>query len=283
MTDLATIQKWLTSIIVRPGNLDNKIAAADQTYQLNNTRIIKNSQLSATERIHIYARGYVLRLMDCMRADYPALQALLGPALFDTFAQAYLIHLPSHSPSLFELGKSFPDFIKASQPKNNNSNTDPNMFDLPVELALAERAKTEVMRSRGLESMNGSEENTGNILDIFDSSYQISPCLRILELQYPLIGFIKASEKGEHASTPQKRENIMAICRKNYTINMHEIESWQRYFLTALSETTYLEAISLAARQTGIHRDSLLADLIIWLPVALHLGYISNVKPDAIK
>ncbi|MBC8054720.1 MAG: putative DNA-binding domain-containing protein [Sphingobacteriaceae bacterium] len=274
MSDLSTVQKWLTSIIVRPGKLQDKINAADRTYQVDYTRLIKSSHITATDRIHVYARGYVLRLMECMRADYPALQALLGPALFDTFAQAYLSSLPSHSPSLFDLGKSFPDFIKVSQPPVADTETGHSMFDLPVELAMAERARSEVLRSKGLEQIQSAGASESFMFELLQISLRISPCLRLLKLSYPLISFIRSAESKEHAATPEKRNNFMAICRKNYAIAMYELEDWQWYFLTALSESNYTEAVGIAAENSGIKRDTLLADLMIWLPGAKQMGMV---------
>lgn len=274
MSDLTTVQKWFTSIIVRPGSLQDKIMAADRNYQVDNVRLIKASHIPATDRIQIYARGYVLRLMECLRADYPALHSLLGQALFDTFAQAYLSSLPSHSPSLFDLGKNFPQFIKASQPPAN-AEDDYNKFDLPVELALAERAKSEVLRSKGFEEFKKLHTISDKPMpSLLNTSFCISPCLQLLELSYPLISFIKAAENAEHAPTPEKRNNFMAICRKNYAVGMYELEDWQWHFLNGLRQNNYPEAVTIATENTGVRRDTVLADLMIWLPVAAHLGLV---------
>jgi len=68
MSELATIQRWLTSIIVRPGTLNDKIQLADDHYKLKNERVIRQSgRLASAEKIEIYSRGYFLRLLECIR------------------------------------------------------------------------------------------------------------------------------------------------------------------------------------------------------------------------
>jgi hypothetical protein len=273
MSELANIQKWLTSIIVKPGSINDKILLADQHYGLDHTEVIRSAaNLSSGQKISIYARGYVLRLMECMSAEYPALQQLLGKQLFETFVKAYLVHVPPSSPDLYDLGKNFAAFLKASQPKNTNG----NMFDLPVELAGLERAVAEVSRCKGLEGTSHDTETDDTVLYLFDTgSIKPSPCLMLLKLQFPLAGFVRSVQRGEEATTPLMGETLTAISRKNYIIHMHDLETWQWQFLKALQTTNdYMSAINTAADTCNIANSTLMADLMLWIPVALKFGYI---------
>jgi len=111
MIELANIQHWLTSIIINPGPLNERIRSADQVYKLDNDKVVRSSyNMNSGQKIGIYARGYVLRLMECMLAEYPAVHYLLGEDLFNTFVRTYLINLPSRSPDLYDLGKNFAAF-----------------------------------------------------------------------------------------------------------------------------------------------------------------------------
>jgi len=274
MDKLETTQRWLTSIIVRPGRLSDKISAADRTYALNAKEMIRSSShLSPETKISIYARGYVLRLMECLRADYPILHHLLGEELFNTFAEAYLVHIPSHSPSLFGLGTNFPAYLKASKPKQGEE----EMFDLPVELAQLERTRTEVARIEGLENKKSALPEEGSLLYFLGrSSYKTSPCLRLLQLKFDLLPFIKAVERNKEAETPAKRTTLLAISRKNYSVGMQELELWQWHYLQALSTSDHENAITAAAQKSNIAEDTIMADLLIWLPVAISYGYIHS-------
>ncbi|MBW4889275.1 DNA-binding domain-containing protein [Mucilaginibacter sp. HMF5004] len=273
MSELANIQKWLTSIIVKPGSINDKIIMADQHYGLRHTEVIKPApNFSSGEKIGIYARGYVLRLMECMSAEYPALQHLLGKELFETFVKAYLVHSPPSSPDLYNLGANFAAFLKASQPKNADS----NMFDLPVEVTLLERAIAEVSRCKGLEGTSQETETDDTVLYLFNTStIRSSPCLMLLKLQFPLAGFVRSVQRGEEATTPLTGESFTAISRKDYIIHMHDMETWQWQFLKALQDTNdYMSAINSTADVCGMANSTVMADLMLWIPVALKFGYI---------
>ncbi|MDB5138379.1 MAG: putative DNA-binding protein [Mucilaginibacter sp.] len=278
MSELTNIQRWLTSIIIKPGKLGEKIRLADQFYQLNNEKVIRPSlRSSAGEKIGIYARGYVLRLMDCMTAEYPALHHLLGEELFGTFAKAYLVKKPAASPDLYDLGKNFPDFLKAAQPENREiHNTDPSMFDLPVELAKLERAISEVSRSKGLEGMEENKSIENQMLYLFGTvSFHASPCLQLLQLQFPLVDFVQAVQQGSEAQVPDEKESFIVVSRKNYIVHVHELEQWQWHFLTQFKATgNYLESAEFTAQQCDLEKSSLMADMMLWIPVAISIGYI---------
>lgn len=268
--------------MIRPGQLHDKILAADRTYHVNHTHVIRSSAaLSGQERIQIYARGYALRLMECMRADYPALQNLLGEELFDTFAQAYLVHRPSSSASLFDLGTDFPAFLRASRPNSSAYTAEEQQrFDLPIELAQLERARAEVYRSRGVEEKQKNLYQDHALFFLFDSEHlSVSPCLRLLEQQFPLISFIKAVERGEQPSIPSPMPTFVAIGRADYIVKMQELELWQWHFLKALETTDdYMQAVAASAQLSNTPTETVLANLMLWIPVAFNLGYVCKAE-----
>jgi len=274
MAELEQIQRWLTSIIIKPGTLNDRIRLADEAYKLDNGKVVRPSvTMSSGQKIGIYARGYIARLMECMEAEYPAVRYLLGEDLFNTFVKTYLINQPSRSPDLYDLGKDFAAFLKASQPK---SATDTSMFDLPVELAILERALAEASRIKGLEGFQYTDTMDSQMHFLFGTtSFKTSPCLVLLDLQFRLADFIKAVQHDQEAETPTKQQSYMAISRKNYAVNMHELEAWQWHFLQSLQNTSdYIQAIGTVSEISATPQDTIMADLMLWLPVALSFGYI---------
>jgi len=275
MSELATIQRWLTSIIVRPGTLNDKIQLADDHYKLKNERVIRQSgRLASAEKIEIYSRGYFLRLLECMEAEYPALKNLLGEEVFQTFVRVYLIHQPPSSFNLFNLGESLPAFLKASQPRNNEMEND--VFDLPVDIALLERTISEVSRMEGLEGGGAVAFDKNPMLYLFDNSaIKPSPCLKLLKLQYPVAEFVKSIYRQDEPQIPNKQISYIAVSRKNYRVFFYELDEWQWFFLFALKNSeNYLEATSAASLQCGIPVDNIMADLILWLPIALDFVFV---------
>lgn len=73
--------------------------------------IRSDESLDATRRLEIYANAYFSRILAVLRADYPALVALIGDAAFNDLVTSYLLVEPSRSPSLRYAGLRLSDFI----------------------------------------------------------------------------------------------------------------------------------------------------------------------------
>ena len=279
MPELNTLQKWLTSIIIRPGNLQDKISMADRHYAVNHSAVVEASpNLSSEDKIGIYARGYVLRLMECLEAEFPALLHLLGNELFESFARAYLVQLPPNSTDLYDLGYKFPAFLQASQKKLSQAES--TLFALPVELAKYERALAEVSRLPGLE---GKSKETGSFgfLGLLNTDFQAAPCLKLLHLQFPLIDYVNEFQRGVNMPAPEPKVSFVLICRKNYAITIQYLEDWQWHFLQSLQNTNnYQAAIKHCCNQLNIEKETLMAELFLWLPLAQDMGYVFQAQSD---
>lgn len=278
MSELVNIQRWFTSILVKPGRLDEKIVMADRHYRLDHAKLVSASEkLSPPERIGIYARGYFYRLLECMIAEFPAVQALIGEALFETFVRAYLVNRPPSSPDLYDLGSGFPAFLKALQSgRQLEAGSDPAMFDLPVEIAELERALAHASRCKGLEQLTDTLPRNDAFAWAFGAArYKASPALHLLKQQFALTELVRKAHREEALPELEKRETYVAICRKNYLVRMLETEAWQWYFLQSLQLSgEYNAAVKATAAQCNIAVDVLMADLLLWLPIAIEIGYI---------
>ena len=63
-------------------------------------------------RIRVYADAYYLRLRDVLRADFPRVDAMLGPVQFDDVVRDYLEAFPSEHPSVRHLGRTLGEFFR---------------------------------------------------------------------------------------------------------------------------------------------------------------------------
>jgi len=278
MNELLNVQKWFTSILVKPGTVHEKIALADRHYGLNHQQMINASEkLSAPEKIGIYARGYFYRLLECMRAEFPALRELIGDELFETFVRSYLGNAPSKTPDLFDLGKDFPAFLKASQSTlNPDLFPDPAVFDLPIEMAMLERVLSEVSRCQGTEQTEGPQMMPEHLTWAFGmADFKTNPALRLLRQQFAIIDFVRNVYREEKPPAPEKKQTFVAVSRKNYNVRMLELEKWQYEFLQALqSGENYRAAIEITTDVCTIQPDVLMADLLFWIPLAIDAGYL---------
>lgn len=271
----------MKTVVVERGDLREKIDAAERQYGLRAEDVIAERRgLSAHQRLAVYTGGYVLRLLECMRADFPVLRSFVGDSVFDAFAKAYVITMPPASHSLYDLGADFPRFLEETKPKNWELDAGMSaMLDLPPELARIERARAEVIRTRGTEDDPHAIEPLSPFA-VFNEerALQVTPCLRLLEMKVPLVDFLKSSDRGERSEPPAPRSSFVAIGRSNYRVHMEEISDWQFAFLKACERpTSSYPAVQVAALESGRDPGQVLAEVAVWLPVAFELGFLRSV------
>lgn len=73
-------------------------------------------QVSAEERLAIYADGYRLRLLEALDTDYNGLHTLMGDDEFDAMGRAYIDAYPSAHFSLRWYGNHLSEFLRTVEP-----------------------------------------------------------------------------------------------------------------------------------------------------------------------
>ena len=278
---LSLLQHWMKTVVTERGGLGEKFEAAARQHGLRAEDVIAERRgLSASERLAIYTSGYVLRLLECMRADFPVLRGFVGDSVFDAFAKAYVITMPPVSHSLYDLGADFPKFLEETKPGIERFDAETGaMLDLPPELARLERARAEVMRAHGTEDDPPAAEPISPVAIFGEGlTLQATPCLRLLEMKFPLVDFLRSSDKGEHPDPPEPRTSLVAVSRSNFRIHVEEISRWQFAFLRACEHpTSSYAAVQVAAYESGRDPGQALAEVAMWLPVAFELGFLRRV------
>jgi len=279
---LNVLEQWMKTIITERGGLGEKLVAAARRHGLCAEEAVAEKRgLSARERLAVYAGGYVLRLLDCMRADFPVLRDFLGDSVFDAFARAYIITKPPVSHSLYDLGADFPQFLEETKPTNSTLDAGTSaMLDLPPELARIERARAEVLRAPGTEEDQPPAPEDVSPFAVFgeELTLQAPPCLRLLKMKFPLVDFLRRSDMGEHPEPPAPRASLVAVGRSNYRLQMAEISLLQFALLKACEHpTSSYPAVRAAALASGRDPGEALAEVAVWLPVAFELGFLCQV------
>lgn len=271
----------MKTVVTERGSLKEKLDAALAAHGLGIDEVIAETRgLSARTRLGIYSSGYVQRLLECMRADFPALRNFVGDSVFEAFAKAYIISEPPQSQSLYDLSARFPQFLEETKPLDASLQAELKaLIDLPPELARLERARAEVMRAPGTENDPRKAEPLSPFA-IFGEEVRLeaTPCLRLLKLKFPLIDFLTRSDMGERPELPAPRVSFVAIGRSRYQIHLEEISHWQFAFLKASEHPVSLYAATQsAALESGIEAAALLAELFVWLPLAIELGFLRQL------
>lgn len=279
---LQQIQQWMKTILTVRGSLREKLATAATPDNLHLEQIVKTQQgVSPYRRLDIYAAGYVMRLVECLKSEFSVLCAYMGDEFFETFAKAYIVTVPSENWSLYYLGEHFSDFLKNTQPQGLHAPEQVTFIALPAQIAQFERAYAEVLLAKGLENNTDIlASKMGYELAFLQGQImlQTPPCLRLIKLDYPILELMNCVEKSEDYTLPQPEKSLLALTRVDYRVTATELDDWQFSFLTHCKEAMSVhKAVQITAIACGISTSDLLAKLMIWLPIAQSSGFLVSL------
>ncbi|MDB5472392.1 MAG: hypothetical protein JWR84_3952 [Caulobacter sp.] len=230
--------------------------------------LLAPSPMSPERRLSLYARGYRARLLDSLRHEYPALCALMGPTVFDLFAEGYIATCPPSSPSLHELGARFPAWLEETQPPTDGPGADEAM---PAQLARLERAWSGALRAQGPEGLTPPPA---------DLLLQPAGRLRLpqttvpMRLDFDFAPLLAAVADGDPPPTPQPRPTLVAVARGDWRVRLHTLGPGRFAWLQALGHDGASAQAAAATAARGEDPGRLLADLILWLPLAIQAGLV---------
>jgi hypothetical protein len=251
MASLADVQAWMQAAILA----DNAEGARG--------RVRDGNRLTAEARIGIYAGGYRLRLVECLRAEYPLLARLAGPTAFDLFVQGYIAARPSRSYTLYDFGAGFADYLDASRPAGDG--TAQAAEAVPAALARVERAKAEVLRAEGVERLPGDADRPVllQMLALAAPTWRRPDSVRLLALPFDFTETLASPEGDAPPAWPTAAPSLLAVARTDYRIGCHRLERWQYEWLASLPEDP---------PGAPPPDDPRLAQ---WLPTAVRLGLVA--------
>jgi hypothetical protein len=278
---LSALQDWLRLAVTTPGGLTAGLRRARERY--GETRTIRVPEgADAGERLSIYARGYLDRLLACLRADYPAVRALVGDALFDGFATGYFGARPPRHHSLFMLGAGFADHLERTRPPDDVLPEEQrSLLRLPIDLARAERARIEALRAPGLPNDEGACVDVTGFEPLLRGELCVvaAPCVRVVALGHDVRGFLSAVDRGEVPAVPEARPSLLAVSRVAYRLVLTDLAPWQQRALASCGSPRAVVALAEeVAAASGEEGSAALADLLLWLPTAEGLGMVSLTR-----
>lgn len=274
--DLASLQAWMQQRITA-GNWafadDAEIRAA----------IVGSANLHAEQRMGIYATSYVMRLAECMRAEFPILRALIGDQVFNLFVGSYLSAVPPASYSLYHLGAGFADYLEATRPKPHSG---PGTAEaLPANLARLERAMAEADRAEGVEARPDRHLDLLALLQGRGMCCRVPPATRLLRLDFDFSEVLADMRADRQPRMPAAQTSCVAVARNDYRVRVHPLEPWAFTWLAALAANggDIWAAARTAAERTGRDLDAITTDLLPWLPWAGESGCIVMQPTDGTR
>lgn len=177
--------------------------------------LVGSTELSASERIGIYADMYLWRLTDSLREDYPKLARVLGEERFLALAEAYAREHPSDHPDLGRFGRHLPAFLRRFPSAQR--------ADL-ADLAALEWARSEVFFDAPATPV-GRDALTGLGPESFvDARLEIIPALRGLVLDHDAAAAWNHIEDGQPAGEPLAQMTALVVWRAGFEVFHARVE-----------------------------------------------------------
>jgi len=292
---LDTVQQWFQAVVTHPDGVEGGVESEEAQALIRLPRgeleaVIRRSRnLTAAERIGIYANAYYSRLLECVGECFPMLKATLGGEVFAGFAFDYLQRYPSRSYTLDRLGENFPRFLDETRPGPEDGGPLPGEVGWPdflIDLASLEWALAKVFDGPGTE---GQTLLTPEALQAFpperfaEARLIPVPCLRLVASRYPVNAYFtaarRAEEAGEEAPVPDPSPEYTAITRREFIVRRYSITLPQHALLAALqSGATVAEALAAAAAVSELDDDALAAELRSWFHLFTAEGFFQTIE-----
>ena len=263
--ELSRLQHWLLRQIVGDAAPH---AHKDAVVASPNEIVRGSATLSARQRLAIYAHSYTLRLIECLREEFPALRLFVGDQVFDLFAGAYIADRPSQSYSLYGLGAGFADFLEATRPPGSGGQS---LDAIPANLARLERAFAESQRAVGTEASPASAFPDETLLHLVPNlRWRLPDTTRLLRLDFDFSETLDAARRGDQPLVPPACEAGVAVARHRYRVRVHPLTPRRYAWLQAIGYdgAAMQEAVAAAASTLNADAGAVAADLLIWLPDA---------------
>ncbi len=206
--------------------------------------VLPSRQLTAAERLEIYAHMYYARLIEVMEAEYPTLRQILGPRAFAAACRRFVARNPSRKRTLGSFSAGFPDFLARTLPRSNR-------HGLAVDVARIERAMEDVFDAPAASPMTAAGYAALGAGDWDRATLCVTPALRMLKLRYPANEYMNAARRGERPRVPRPRATCAIVFRRGFQVMRRDQEPEQFRLLEALVAGRPLGAAVRAATARG--------------------------------
>lgn len=287
MAEFDLVEQWFHAVITHPNGAGAGAVSDDACRLIPMQRdelekvICRSRNLSAEDRISIYANAFYARLLECLGECFPVLKRTVGDDVFNEFAFGYLQSYPSRSYTLNRLGEHFAQYLRETRPDDDEA----TWPDLLIDLVELEWAISEVFDGRGVENqkvLDSQDLQSIGPEDWLQTKLILAPCVRLLSFSYPINTYytdVRRAAEDEQVPIPQVQPQWIALSRCNYVVHRYELSQPQFELLAALAnDQTIQMAIERAAASTDMSDDQLALSLQRWFTQWTSDGFFTAVK-----
>lgn len=177
-------------------------------------------------RWEIYRDGYVIRLAEAMRNDYPAIARILGFGPFRSLVARYLEAFPPHAPDIGQAGARLPEFLAG----------DALSADLPF---LPDLARFEAALAAGVVAADarpvGREEIAAMGETVFERPLGLAPGAAYIASDWPLGDLWECRDRPDdeiHVEVLGRPTKVL-LHRDGLAMRWREVDAEEGAFLAA--------------------------------------------------
>jgi hypothetical protein len=268
---LSRLQRWMLAVIEQPGTPEEAVAAPSSREELAPDQIdrviLPSKTLTSVERVGVYQGMYLLRMVEALENDYPALAHFLGQDAFADLVTRYVAAHPSRSYTLNRLGEALPEFIRTTRGIRKKA--------FASDLARLERAVTEVFDADQSPAWPAGEIERLPQEAWPGAVFVPIAAFRVLAFSYPVNAYFQ-SVKDEHHDHPDigRKPTWVVVWRKNYEVWRLNLGKDGYEFLRALADgRPFGKAVAATARKLqGSAGDQLFRWLRDWVAEGMFQG-----------
>ena len=261
----------MQAVIEQPGTVDEAVlseAARTELAPEDIDRVILPSKtLTAVERVGVYQGMYLLRMIEALEGDYPAVAHFLGDEEFAEAVTRYVAQHPSTSYTFNRLGERFPEFLAASRGVRRKG--------FVADLARLELAVTGVFDAP--ESAAWPAEAVAKIPQEAWPDAVLKPiaAFRLGAYGYPVNAYLQSVKEDNHDHPDTGRKaTFVAVWRKGFEVWRLDLSKPAYAFLGELAKgSPFGKAVAAAARgMQGNPGDQLFRWLRDWVAEGMFQG-----------
>lgn len=273
---LGDLQRWMQTVIVHPGDVDEAVASPDAGAILPLDRlgdvILPSATLTATERVGIYHGMYMLRMYDALAFDYPGLEHFLGPDRFHDLVHAYVQAHPSRSYTLNRLGDHLPEFLQTASVPRRAFCHDLARLELAVTEAF-DAAETSALSEAAIAAVAPDAWERARLRPVAS--------FRLLALRYPVNDYLQSVRDEDHRHPAARAKNTwVAVYRRNYAVYRLDMSRVAHDLLADLASGMPLGQALGAALQRGGRPQPEPDVLFRWFREWMSGGVFQSVELD---
>ncbi len=268
MAELSALQQQMAELLRGERALEKSPLACEFAER----EIAGNARLSPVEQLEIYREQFWLRHTSALLEDFPGLSGIIGQSAWERLAQSYLRESVPTSFSLRDLGHALVDSVQAATWLEHH--------ELCLDMARLEWAYVEAFDAPDVPLLAPAKLGA-----VPDDAWEharlvLGPSLSLLALGYPVAELRKRLVKagGEGVAIPARAPARLCVCRREHSVQTHELEPAPFALLEALrAGLPVVPAVEAAAERLEIAPDALVPELGVWFARWAEQGVIVDV------